>query len=92
MAQINDHLAIEMTNPAPESVKRSGGKLLSSKKDRELHGFGLQSIEEIVNKYNGNVSYSQSEGIFILKIYVENAVTVEIVETVENSAFCPLTQ
>jgi len=32
----------------------------------------MQSMEEIVNKYNGNLSYSQNNGLFSLKIYVQN--------------------
>lgn len=70
--QVNETLAIEMTNPTAESIEKVNGKLVSNKKEKELHGFGMQSIEEIVNKYNGNLSYSQKDGLFSLKIYVQN--------------------
>ncbi len=70
--QANNYLAVEMTNPASEPVKKVNGKIASGKKEKELHGFGMQSMEEIVNKYNGNLNYSQNGGVFSLKIYVEN--------------------
>jgi len=70
--QVKDHLAIEMTNPTSEKIEKENGKLVSGKKEKELHGFGMQSMEEIVNKYNGNLNYSQKDGFFSLKIYVQN--------------------
>ena len=70
--QVNETLAIEMTNPTAESIEKVNGKLVSNKKEKELHGFGMQSIVEIVNKYNGNLNYSQKDGLFSLKIYVQN--------------------
>jgi len=70
--QVNETLAIEMTNPTAEKIEKVNGKLVSDKKVKELHGFGMQSMEEIVNKYNGNMSFSQNEGLFSLKIYVQN--------------------
>ena len=70
--QVNETLAIKMTNPTAEDIEKKNGKLVSKKKEKELHGFGMQSMEEIVNKYNGNLTYLQKDGIFSLKIYVQN--------------------
>jgi signal transduction histidine kinase len=70
--QVKEYLAIEMTNPTSENIEKVNGRLVSGKKEKELHGFGMQSMEEIVNKYNGNLSYSQNNGLFSLKIYVQN--------------------
>ena len=72
MMQVSDHLTIEMTNPAVETLKRINGKIVSHKKDTATHGFGLQTMEEIVNKYNGNLSITQNEEKFTLKIYMQN--------------------
>jgi hypothetical protein len=40
--QVNDLLAIEMTNPTSENIEKVNGKLVSGKKEKELHGFGMQ--------------------------------------------------
>lgn len=46
--------------------------LITKKKDKTIHGFGMQSIQSIVEKYNGNVNIEIKDNSFILKIIVEN--------------------
>ena len=77
MMQVSDHLTIEMTNPTSESLKRVNGKIASHKEEPILHGFGLQTIEEIVNKYNGNLDVAQVNGLFTLKVYMQNQVNIQ---------------
>jgi len=74
MIQVGDHLTIELTNPTSTVAEIIDGKIATGKKDTGLHGFGLQSIEELVNKYNGNLTISQKEGRFNLKIYMQNEI------------------
>lgn len=42
------------------------GHLISSKKDNRNHGFGLKSIEKVLNNHNGNIQtyYDKNEGLF----------------------------
>ena len=42
------------------------GHLISSKKDNKNHGFGLKSIENVLNNHNGNIQtyYDKNEGLF----------------------------
>ncbi len=42
--------------------------LNTHKKDRSNHGFGLISIKQIVEQYNGKVNISKKDGIFAIKI------------------------
>lgn len=44
------------------------GTPVTIKDDKDNHGFGLKSIELIVQKYNGNVSILTDDGIFRLDI------------------------
>ena len=37
---------------------------MTSKKDKRLHGYGLKSVNNIVEKYNGVFSYSIKEQVF----------------------------
>ena len=41
-----------------------GGKLITNKKDKENHGYGLKGIERIVNKYEGEMSYQVKGNLF----------------------------
>lgn len=40
------------------------GRVLSTKKDKNLHGFGLVSMRAIVNEYEGNMSVDYEKGVF----------------------------
>lgn len=40
------------------------GRVLSTKKDKNLHGFGLMSMRAIVNEYEGNMSVDYEKGVF----------------------------
>ena len=46
------------------------GKLVTTKKDKENHGYGLKSIRYTVNKYDGAVSIDTNENWFELKILI----------------------
>ena len=50
------------------SQEREKGKLTTSKKNRIMHGIGLTSIQEAVEKYNGYVSIIEEDGTFQLAI------------------------
>lgn len=50
------------------SQDREKGKLSTSKKNRSMHGIGLTSIQEAVEKYGGYVSIIEENGTFQLAI------------------------
>ena len=53
-----------------------GGAFITTKRDKEFHGYGLKSIRYTVNKYDGAVSIDTKENWFDLKILIpasENA-------------------
>ncbi len=46
------------TNSCDNKPIIQNNSLLTSKKDKMLHGYGIKSIKNIVNKYNGNYEWS----------------------------------
>ena len=52
------------------SQDREKGKLSTSKENRIMHGIGLTSIQESVEKYNGYVSIIEEDGTFQLAILI----------------------
>lgn len=46
----------------------------TSKSDRKNHGFGLENIKNIAQKYEGNVLYNQENSTFSLSIILKNKV------------------
>lgn len=59
-----DFLSINISNAVNENVKIDKTGIATTKKNKELHGFGLQSVKEIVNKYNGNYTFRQQQNNF----------------------------
>lgn len=45
-----------------------GGNLLTTKEDKENHGYGIKIIQEIVAKHNGSVEYGRSENEFRIRV------------------------
>lgn len=61
-------MLIKATNPYKIDVKKERGKIITSKSDKENHGWGLRSIEEILEKYNGTSDINTDNNIFTITI------------------------
>ncbi|HIW03762.1 MAG TPA: ATP-binding protein [Firmicutes bacterium] len=59
-------LSVSMRNYYSGDVHMNGGLPETTKADREFHGYGLQSIKRITEKYGGNVQITARDGIFNL--------------------------
>ena len=54
-------VAINLENSCATAPKKSGGELITTKTDKEVHGYGIRSIKRIAKEYNGNINYSFDE-------------------------------
>lgn len=61
-------LLIKVTNPFKTAIKREKGVIVTSKKDKENHGYGLKSVNEAVEKYNGTVNINPDNDIFTVTV------------------------
>lgn len=61
-------LYIDICNSFDGYVKKQKDSFLTTKPDTKLHGYGLNNIQSIVNKYNGWVVYIPNGEIFETKI------------------------
>jgi sensor histidine kinase regulating citrate/malate metabolism len=68
MNPYKDYLFIEISNPSIFNPIGEDGKLRTTKKDKENHGFGIKSIKQVVEKYDGMLNYEYQDGQFILNI------------------------
>ena len=61
-------LVLNMSNPVGQDLRFDGKQLITSKSDRELHGFGMQSIQRIVERHHGEMDVTQQEEKFLLTL------------------------
>ncbi len=58
----NEHLILNIKNTT--TGKNNADLLHSTKADKALHGFGLKSVEAVVEKHNGVIDYKVNGNIF----------------------------
>lgn len=60
---------IVIRNPYEHELKRDkNGNFISTKEDKQRHGFGLNSVRKVAEKYQGEVITETSENIFSITI------------------------
>ena len=62
---------ITVKNSIVRSVLNENPKLKTRKKDKSAHGYGIRSIKNIAEKYNGSVDFFEVNGCFITEIWLE---------------------
>ena len=63
-------LSIHIENYVGHEVKLSGGLPLTTKSDKQYHGFGVLSIKRITEKYDGTISIRSDGNLFRLDILI----------------------
>ena len=73
IANIKNNVLIKIVNPVDENFNLDIIKEnKTTKEDKENHGFGLITINNIISKYNGNIDYSIHEQYLIADITILN--------------------
>lgn len=73
ISQQQGYLSINVSNSVIENVKIGKAGIATTKKQKELHGFGLQSVKDIANKYDGNCTFKQYDNKFEVIIMLKNS-------------------
>jgi sensor histidine kinase regulating citrate/malate metabolism len=60
----NDLLIIRIENYCRSNPVKEGGKLITTKKDKEKHGIGSRLVKSVAHRNDGYLKYSYSQGIF----------------------------
>lgn len=61
-------LVITVSNYYNQDLRFDGGFPVTTKQDKEYHGFGIKSIQYIAQKYGGTISIQPQDGIFKLTV------------------------
>ncbi|MBP3360805.1 MAG: sensor histidine kinase [Clostridia bacterium] len=65
------YLVISVTNSIKSSVLTNNKNLETTKSDTELHGIGIKSVKNIVEKYNGMIKFFEEENEFCCHIMID---------------------
>ena len=52
-------------NPCPEPVRFLDGLPVTTKADRDYHGYGMRSMRYITEKYGGTLTAQYRDGLFV---------------------------
>ena len=63
-------LILRFENYCEETLQYQEGALVTTKKEKEFHGYGLKSIQYTANKYEGAVSMNVEDNWFELKVLI----------------------
>ena len=63
-------LILRFENYCEETLQYQEGALVTTKKEKEFHGYGLKSIQYTANKYEGAVSMNVDDNWFELKVLI----------------------
>lgn len=63
-------LLIKVVNSFDNHVIVKKGKLQTRKENQELHGIGLRSVQNIVDKYNGELKVTYKEEMFSVRVFM----------------------
>lgn len=63
-----NHTYIEIRNSIPKKIKIRSNQIKTTKEDKYNHGYGIEIMKQIANKYHGSCEISSSSTEFILTI------------------------
>lgn len=67
---VKSYYIIKCENSKTNKIISKSNKILTSKKDKYLHGLGIDSIKSSIKKYDGELDIQTEENKFTAKIYI----------------------
>lgn len=67
---VKKYFVIKCENSKIDKVVVKKNKLITTKKDKEFHGIGIESVKNSLKKYDGELEFKDLENEFIVKIYI----------------------
>lgn len=67
---VHKQLLIQVQNDYVVEPIRKDGRFVTGKEDKHRHGYGIQNVEYVVNKYDGNINYDIIDKKFCVSIWI----------------------
>lgn len=66
--RIHQFILIRITNSSAAPPVQHNGQLVTNKKDKQKHGWGMKSVVSTAEKYNGTVEYNYTDFMFSVSV------------------------
>ena len=66
--RIHQFILIRITNSTATPPVQHNGQLITTKKDKQKHGWGVKSVLSAAEKYNGTVKYDYADFMFLVSV------------------------
>ena len=63
-----NYLSVIVKNPYAHTINEKDGFLITNKKDKSYHGYGVKSIRSSVDRYGGIFKYSYKDNVFTVMV------------------------
>lgn len=67
---VKSYYVIRCENSKNNKIKLNDKKIVTTKKDKFLHGIGLKSVKSSLDKYNGDLEIINDKNKFTINIYI----------------------
>ena len=71
MRCFNGFFSYEIKNSKTNNTQEKDGQFKTDKKDKALHGIGLKSVRQIVEKYQGDIKIQYDEEHFCVTVMIQ---------------------
>lgn len=71
---LEEHFVIIVKNPIKEKVEIKKNLIPTTKDNTQYHGYGLQNVQDIVSKYNGNLMFDCDNHYFVVTIMLQDVI------------------
>lgn len=71
LSQKGGYYVLAVRNHIEKSVLKNNPSLATNKKDKLFHGYGLKSVNDIVNKYKGCIKIDEKNSEFLVSLMLE---------------------
>lgn len=69
-----ENIVIQVKNPVTEKVKVMNKRLITTKDNKDQHGFGSMNVESCVKKYQGSLQYYNLDNEFMVELIFCNII------------------
>lgn len=71
ISKVKSMTYIAVKNSIAESVLLNNPDLKTDKQNKSEHGFGIKSIKQIADKYDGSIEFKEENGVFIAEVWLK---------------------